>query len=126
MTAATRSARIDGIRAVLDILEANTELPLPLWLDHEPLTFYLTTLWRDEPAAVMSALEAALPCRFSGHAAQSASGDSWYYELDGMVRGMPVRIRARAADVADRQVTGTRVVEAVRWVRRAPTRKVPR
>jgi hypothetical protein len=114
MSAPGRDTEVLAVfRQVLDIVEAGA-LPVP---DLAPavITWYLP----GRPERVrreMAALEAALPCEFTGGVNPK---DDSHYRLTGAIGGIPVVIGARAESVAEKRVTGTRVVEDVEW-RRLP------
>lgn len=109
MTAPDRAEVIAVHRRVLDLTESNPQVPLP-YLRPDGVHWYVTAERR--PAAAMAAIEAALPCEMTG------SVEGGKYLLSGVLAGVAVEVEAYAADVADRKVTGTRVVEDVEWVRK--------
>ena len=104
-----RAAYIAGMRRLMDILEASPDLPLPEQHHRQPVTWWLTLGTPQQVAA----LEAALGVTLAG----SIDEDVTYYNLDGDLDGMKVRVKAWATKVAERRVTGTRTVEDVEWVR---------
>jgi hypothetical protein len=111
-----RAAYIAGMRQLLDALEADPELPLPMDGHQTPLTFSLRVgHGRDAVPKIMAALEAALP----GDLAVSIDDGSMpTYALRGRVFGsVSIEITAWAGEVAEKRVTGTRTVEDVEWVR---------
>lgn len=111
-----RAAWIAGMRQLLDALEANPDLPLPMDGVSLPLLFSLKTLFRDDDARkAMAALETALPAEY---AASIDDRGPLAYKLEGVAFGaVKVEISAYAEHVAERRVLGTRTVEDVEWVR---------
>jgi hypothetical protein len=105
-----RAAYIAGMRRLMDILEANPDLPLPEQHHQQPVTWWMVSAGPREIAAVESILGGPL----AGHI--DPEHDNWF-NLDGELGGMRIRIRGWATSVAERRVTGTRTVEDVEWVR---------
>jgi hypothetical protein len=111
-----RAGWIAGARAVLDAAEAHPPLPLPNIISSRA-TFYLTGHGFRAPRAFAdaeAALSAALGVRFTLSAAQE---DPWYTLEAVLPGGLAVLLRAPAADVAEKRVTGTAVTEVTEWVR---------
>lgn len=111
-----RAAWIAGMRQLLDALEANPDLPLPMDGVSLSLLFSLKTLFRgDDTRKAMAALEAALPAEYAVTVEESRMPA---YKLEGLAFGaVKVEISAYAEYVAERRVIGTRTVEDVEWVR---------
>lgn len=113
-----RAGWISGMRTLLDILEANPELPLPSAGSSYPLHLPVP-YGRDR--AVLAMWERALPVQLTAHIRDGGSEvdvkDGNYYDLDGDLDGLKVRARAHTDHVAEKRVTGTTTVETVEWVR---------
>jgi hypothetical protein len=106
-------------RQVLGIVEAQ-ELPVPD-LSPSVVTWYLV----GQPERVrreMAALEAALPCEFTGGINPKDDG---HYRLTGVIGGIPVTIGARASSVAEQHVGGQRLEDVIEWRRRLAEDEAP-
>jgi hypothetical protein len=110
MSAPDRAAFLAACRTVLDVAEADESLPLPT-LTSSRIRFSLYGAW---PVRLMAALEAALPCEFTGGTDPEHPDE---YLLSGEIGGVPVQVVAFATDVAERKITGITTVETVEWVR---------
>ena len=115
-----RAGWIAGMRQLLDILEADPELYAPGPGRAWPLTIDIGYMVANE-AAQVAAWEQALGVPLEQHlragGGEEDTRDGPYFDLDGMLGGLRIRIRARLDQVAERRVLGTRVIEDVEWVR---------
>jgi len=113
-----RAAYIADMRRLMDILEANPDLPLPGSGSGHP--FILSMPFGAVPAH-LAAWEAALGIPLTAHIrgglGEPDSDDGTYYDLEGQVEGLKIVIRAWRDEAVERRVTGTRTVETVEWVR---------
>lgn len=111
MTALDRVAWIAVGRLILDLVETDPELPLPMFTS----TGFKWGLYASPTAPVVARIEAALPCELSGLSVLAGNEDRCV--LAGVIDGIPVIVEGWTSDLAERRVTGTTVVEQVEWVR---------
>jgi hypothetical protein len=103
-----RALYIQGMRDLMDALEASPSIPLPYQgrADTIALTFHF--LNGADPRAEMAAAARALPCDFRKE--PKDYGDVSYLDLAGAIRGVRIRLVAYRDAVCTRVVTGTREV----------------
>ena len=102
-----RALYIDGMRELMDALEANPSIPLPYQGTGMAMTFHF--LMTADPRAEMAAAAVALPCDWRKVPREFDSGPA-YLDLQGAIRGVQVTLTAFREDVCRRVVTGTREV----------------
>lgn len=100
---AERAGYIEGLRILATVLENHPEIPLPYNGHLSPLTIMF--LDGESSRALMAAAAKALPV-----GSWSKSGSDDYFELDGKVAGVKVKLTAYRDTVCRRVVTGTRQV----------------
>lgn len=119
-----RAGWFADVRAVLDVAQAHPELPRPGTREDAVEFFLLGTVGGggQAPRILASAeavLSAALGVTFAGRAGdQDNAGERCYYLLEATLPGgTTLRVKAWNTAVAEKRVTGQRVVEDVEWVR---------
>jgi hypothetical protein len=109
MTTTDRTEYVAGLRQLADLLEQHDELPLPHeGRKHAPMTFYF--LSGTDPKAKMVAAVRALPVPLL-----KGPRDDNYFDLNGTLHGLTIRLCAYRAAVCERVVVGTETVETVEW-----------
>lgn len=103
--AATRAAYTAGLRALADILDAHPDLPLP-WQGGPYMAMTFHFLHAQDPRAELAAARRAL-----GIPMGKEPDENGYFNMDGTLHGLHVKLVAFRKDVCERVVTGTREVE---------------
>lgn len=120
-----RAAWIAGMQTMLDLLRANPDLPVDA-AGLRPTWPYLITLqgYSESTPQSLAAWESALtsagipftPAFRAGGTADPDAANPDYYDLDASAGGLSFRVRFRLADVMERRVVDTRMVDVVEWV----------
>jgi hypothetical protein len=113
VTPEQRAARIADARAILDALEADEALPLPIALTHAGFYFRAPGPAPLSTRRQLAALEAAIPAVF-GTGCPDGFGD-WLVE-GLMPGGVKIQLKAFADHVA-REVTAVREMPVTDWER---------
>lgn len=99
-----RSAYTAGLRQLADILDAHPEVPLPYEGAAIPISFYF--LSGDDPKTTLAAAARAMPCRLDKEAISAGGAD--YFDLNGKLAGLRIKMTAFRKDVCERVVVATR------------------
>lgn len=104
-----RTAYIDGLRKLADAMEQHPEIPLPYHGKTVPISLMFFDCYADsDNKAAMAAAARALPCTLA------KSGDDKYFQMDGTLDGLRIKLSAFREEVCERVVTDTReVIEQV-------------
>ena len=120
----TRTGWLADVRAVLGAIEAHPRLALPYIYPDQVEFFLLGTIGAGGGAPRILAetedtLAAALGVTFTGRKGdEHVIGEERYYFLEAALEnGTPLRIKSWATAVAEKRVTGQRVIEDTEWVR---------
>jgi hypothetical protein len=111
-----RAEWIAALRTVLDITEAHPEIPAPAISTGIGGHTVFWWPYGDSAAAVMAALEQALPCELTASTGAGGNGQDRYV-LTGILGGFKVEVSAPAEHVADLSVTREMTEKRV-WARR--------
>jgi hypothetical protein len=122
MTADDRRADfIKGMRALMDILEANPDLPLPYQGATTAMTFHY--LGGEDARRDLASAARLIPCSWTKHAKEYDDGPA-YLDLAGKLHGVKIELTAYRDDVCERVVVGTEEREVEEVVQPAVTAKV--
>jgi hypothetical protein len=118
-----RAAYIKGMRALMDTLEANPDVPLP-WqgTSSSPMTFHYLT--GENPRRDMALAARAIPCKWAKSEQESQDGRLAWLNLDGLLHGLHIQLDAYRDAVCERVVTGTEEREVEKVITPAVTEKV--
>lgn len=94
---------IAGWRALLDLLERNLDLPLPV---DDKVMF---TFWGTDARSELANAARQIPVRLNKRV-YGGPNDDQYFELSGKLNGLPIRLVADRESVCTRRVVGTREV----------------
>jgi uncharacterized protein YbjT (DUF2867 family) len=112
-----RAAYIAGLRQLADALEAHPGIPLPV----TEMTIHFMRV--DDPRTALAEAARAFPCAWRKRAWTGESGQS-YFDLNGRLAGLSLKLSAYRDAVCTRVVTGTEDREVEEVVTPALTRKV--
>lgn len=99
-----RSDYVNGLRQLADALEQHDEIPLPYHGTSSPITLMFFDYDKDNRAA-MAATVRALPA-----ARLTKVVDDTYFDLDGDLSGLKIKLAAHRNAVCERVVVGTETV----------------
>ena len=116
-----RAAYIAGMRALMDILEANPGLPLPYQGSQIPMTFHY--LGGEDARRDMATAARTIPCSWAKHAREYDDSPA-YLDLTGELHGVKIELTAYRDDVCERVVIGTEDREVEEVVQPAVTTTV--
>lgn len=115
-----RAEYIRGMRALMDVLEANPEIPLPYHGTMTAVAVYFNGL--PDAKQLLAAAAKAIPC--SWEKKTSESGEYDWLELHGNLHGLRLVLEAFRDDVCERIVLGTEDREVEEVVQPAVIRKI--
>ncbi len=102
-----RAAYVKGLRMLAAALEAHPEVPLPADGTRLPMGW---NLWGEDAREQMAATARAIPCTWAKKVRDGYDGSPAYFDLDGTLAGLRLKITAFRDAVCTRRVTGTREV----------------
>lgn len=105
-----RTDYIKGLRALADLLEGTPELPLPTEREITWAAHTLQIFEGREPRDTVADLARLLPGRLAKNDPAKSEYNSKYFELNGTLHGLDLRVWAVREDVCRKVVTGTREV----------------